>query len=464
MSRKGKQETGSKKGVLLGRLDSAHFTGREIFAMLLPLILDQFFIHGIALLATAMVSSSGMASMSAVGLVNPVNTMIYSFFNALPAGGCVLLSRLYGQKKEREMGVCAGSLMTSMAVLALLLFILMAVFSGKLTAALFSGAESDVLDMASLYLTGLTFSLIPHAVYLTAFTVFRSVGKTRLCMVLSVVINGTYFLYSILFLNILHLGVKGAALSYICARLTGAAVSAAALIIDKRVPRIPLRAILCPGLSSLGSVLSVGLPFTVEQLCFNGGGILMSVFLVRLGTGIVAANAVTESVSTLFFSMGTAVAYLAVTVIGQCAGAGDRAAAERYGKQLTILGVLSVLLSILLFGPFLPQLLVLFHAPAEQTALILRLLRISLVFMAAGWSGANILPNVLRAGGDVAFASYSSLGTMWIIRVGLGYVLAFPAGLGVRGVWIALGCEYLIRFLIYALRFRSGKWYHVSGK
>ena len=36
--------------------------------------------------------------------------------------------------------------------------------------------------------------------------------------------------------------------------------------------------------------------------------------------------------------------------------------------------------------------------------------------MALLWSTSNVLPNVLRAAGDVNFTSYVSLITMWLIR------------------------------------------------
>ena len=47
---------------------------------------------------------------------------------------------------------------------------------------------------------------------------------------------------------------------------------------------------------------------------------------------------------------------------------------------------------------------------------IYMLLAIAFVPMALLWSTSNVLPNVLRAAGDVNFTSYVSLITMWLIR------------------------------------------------
>ena len=43
----------------------------------------------------------------------------------------------------------------------------------------------------------------------------------------------------------------------------------------------------------------------MEQLCFNGGGIIVSMFIVKLGTESVAANAVSNSTLMVFLLHGT---------------------------------------------------------------------------------------------------------------------------------------------------------------
>lgn len=82
------------------QLTSNQFSYQSIFAMLVPLILDQFFIYIIALLTTAMISSSSQESVSAVSLVTPLYMMIYSIFNAIAAGGTVVVAQYKGRGDE----------------------------------------------------------------------------------------------------------------------------------------------------------------------------------------------------------------------------------------------------------------------------------------------------------------------------------------------------------------------------
>ena len=58
-------------------------------------------------------------------------------------------------------------------------------------------------------------------------------------------------------------------------------------------------------------------------------------FIVKLGTKSVAANAVANSTVAVFYAMGLAVSNLAVPVVGQCIGAGDRRMAKNYGKKMS---------------------------------------------------------------------------------------------------------------------------------
>jgi Na+-driven multidrug efflux pump len=108
--------------------------------------------------------------------------------------------------------------------------------------------------------------------------------------------------------------------------------------------------------------------------------------------------------------------------------------------------------------PMMPFILKLYHAPNETLSLIYQLLFIAILAMPFFWSMSNTMPNILRSAGDSVFCSTVSLTTMWVVRVGLGYLLAIPLELGVQGVWISMGIEWAVRTFIFYLRYRSNIW------
>ena len=67
----------------------------------------------------------------------------------------------------------------------------------------------------------------------------------------------------------------------------------------------------------------------------------------------------------------------------------------------------------------------------------------------------------LRGAGDTRFPLIASVVNWLAVRLPLAYVLAFPMGLGLAGIWAAVAVDYLIRAGLLMWRFRSGAWQRV---
>ena len=82
-----------------------HFSGesidfRQVIAIIIPVFIDQVFLIGLNLINTAMVSSSGMAAVSAVNMVDSLNQFALNIFIALATGGTVVVAKYYGIKNN----------------------------------------------------------------------------------------------------------------------------------------------------------------------------------------------------------------------------------------------------------------------------------------------------------------------------------------------------------------------------
>lgn len=125
---------------------------------------------------------------------------------------------------------------------------------------------------------------------------------------------------------------------------------------------------------------------------------------------------------------------------------------------MILLGTIVVLLSIAVFMPLMPLILMMYQAPADTLSIIYVLLITAIIPMPFFWPTSNVMPSVLRAAGDATFSSIVSLITMWVMRVGVGYLLSITLGFGVIGVWIAMGLEWAVRTLIFWIRYKSNRW------
>lgn len=437
-------------------LGSPLFSYQKIFSMLLPLILDGFFVFLISLLTNAMISSSGTDSFTAVNLVSPLYMMVYAVYNAISAGGTVVVARFQGQKQPERVNEAAGQLLLATPLSAVAACILLVTFSRQLLEFLFSGTSEAVLLKAQHYLIGIAISMISLAVYLGAFSVFRGLGETRKCLILTILINTLHFCASFLFINILHLDIMGTVLSLNLARAVGAGVAVGMLLHRTETLNVKWKHIFRIDKPILKETFRIGIPFGTEQLFMNAGTMLVQIFVARLGDDYVYINGTCNSILSLLYAAPMAVGNLAVTVVGQCVGAAREDLARRYGRNLVHLGTVLVLLSLLVLLPLMPVILRLFSAPQELQSGIYQLIFLASAMLPLFWSASNNMPCVMRAAGDAAFSSYFSLATMWVIRVGLGYVATMAMGL--PGLWLCMGLEWAVRCIVFWLRYRSGAW------
>ncbi|NLG93068.1 MAG: MATE family efflux transporter, partial [Clostridiales bacterium] len=211
--------------------------------------------------------------------------------------------------------------------------------------------------------------------------------------------------------------------------------------------------------SMLKRIFFVGIPFAAEQMFFNGGKILTQTFIVQLGVYAMDINAICNSLAGLFQIPANALILTTVTVAGQCMGRRDIQDARKFIRSFLWLSSMSFAVTLLLIMPFIRPLLTLFHPPEAVVPTIIQIMWMTTLANIAVWSISFLTPAALRAAGDSKFTSISSMLTMWLLRVVLGYVLGIVLSFGIVGVWAAMICEWGVRGLIFLLRFHGDKWY-----
>src|SRR5690606_9548155 len=133
------------------------FTGRtmdyrQLFAIYVPVFVDTAFIVLMALLNTAMISSSGVEAIGAVNMVDSLNLFIVSLFIALSTGGTVMVAQYKGSGHAGMMNRTAGQAVTLVTLAAAVVCVLVIAFHGPILRLLFGAAEPAVMDNAVIYL------------------------------------------------------------------------------------------------------------------------------------------------------------------------------------------------------------------------------------------------------------------------------------------------------------------------
>ena len=437
---------------------SEYFTYPQLRGMFFTLMIDQFFIIFINMVSTAMVASTGEAAIAAANMVGSINSIVAIVFNSFAVGGSIVIARAKGHGDDHGIRNAIGGTIALCGTTAFVLCCGLLVFAKGLVNSLYPAAEPLLIEYSIRYMRLIAISFIPYALFNAIFNAFRSLGDTRSSLFLTVVINVTHLVCSFTFINIMKLGIDGAGYSYIVARVLGAGLALIWVLFVHNEHHMRPRHLLHFSKRITREVMSLGVPIASESALFQGGMLLVQIYLARLTTTDLAAHGVANSVLMLYDVTGNALTSLASTVCGQCFGAGAYLLVRRYCQKMVVIGRFILLGTCIIIVPLLPLLLKMYNPSAGATTIIYTCLMIATVGKPLIWSDSYVTPMALRAAGDVMFSSWVSVLSLFIGRIAIGYVLTIVLGFGVPGVWLGMLIEWFIRAVLLRMRVKGDKW------
>ena len=437
------------------------FSRADLKALLLPLLLEQTLAVTIGFADTVMVASCGEASVSGVSLVDSISVLLIQVFAALATGGAVVVSQFLGKRDRQEAHEAARQLYVIVGGVSLAVMALCLLFRDGILAALFGSIEADVMQAAQVYFLLMALSYPFLAIYNAGAALLRSVGDARSSLYTSLAMNLLNVAGNALTIYGFRMGVTGAGLATLIARMAGAVLIQLPMTRpNARMPFPSLRHMRWRG-DLAGKILSVGVPNGLENGMFQFGKLILVRMISTFGTASIAANAVGNTLGTIHCLPGGAFSLAMITVVGRCCGAREYGQARSYTWKLmrlcyVIQGALNAVL--LMLNPWIAK-------PFSLSPEAEHLARIIVALHGAGaltlWPLSFVLPNALRAAGDARYTMLVSSVSMAVFRVLVGWILGQllqPSGLGVIGVWIAMQIDWVFRITFFLLRYRSGKW------
>ena len=435
------------------------FTRQQLIALLLPLIAEQALSVSIGLADTLMVSSVGEAAVSGVSLVDSFNTLMIQIMSALATGGAVVTSQYIGRREPKDAQRAAAQILFILSSFSCLVAAVVIVGRHAILRGIFGSIEADVMRYAETYflLSALSYPFI--GLYNAGAALFRAQGNSKISMMSSLVMNVVNIGGNAILIYGFGMGVMGAALASLVSR----AIACAAVLYLLQRPACPLRVeglhALAPQGRLIRQILRVGIPAGIENGMFQIGKLSVSSLTSTLGTAAIAANAVANTTTTFLNIPANAVGMAALTVVGQCLGAGEKDQAVSYSRRLMLFaycGAWFMNLSAFLFADRL--VLTLFSLSPEAYAMALEVMVWFNIISLFIWPSSFTMPNILRAAGDARFTMTVSIISMWAFRVGFCYlcVLAFHGGL--LAIWMGMYLDWAFRSLCFFVRFVRGRW------
>lgn len=302
---------------------------------------------------------------------------------------------------------------------------------------------------------------VPSAALFTALSsALRGAGDMRTPLFLGALVNvanvAGNFVLIFGYLGAPALGVRGAALASGLAFTLGVAMGIGLLLRSASLLRLPRRNLALHFRTAL-RILGIGGPTGIEQLLMQIGFLLYLKIAALYGTSAVAAYVIGVRILALSFLPGFGFGAASSTIVGQRLGAGDPQGAAESGwasNRLAILFMSAGGIAIFLAAERIARLFVDDAAVVADAVSFIRTLAAAQPLMAADFT----LGGALRGAGDTRFPLLTVVLGFYGVRLGFALAAARVFSLSLAWVWAALLGDYLVRAVLKAWRFRSGRW------
>ncbi len=436
----------------------SRFTNRQLLALFLPLLLEQFLLNLSALSDTILASVLSDAATAGVSHAFTISNLAACLIYGLSTGGSVVTAQWVGAQDRSGAAASARTSLLFTTLVSILLCTVLIVRPAEVIRFLLGDIPSDVMEFAVTYLIYSALALPCYAVVYVSTASFRAIGNTKIPMYACAFMLGVALLCKWLLGVVLQLGVLGTALS----NLIGAGLTAVLLLCYMQSERsaISYRLLgesILP-FDSLNRVFRISVPSGIENMT----GAIALLFLQRIvaGSGIAqsAAHGIASRLQPISYLPAYCWGTVGLVIVGQYCGANDRDMArlhERHILKLCYAWMIPLNVTLIACSSFIIRL---FGGTAESLALAQRLFIFYCAFSLLLYSTMNALAQMLRGAGDTRFTMAVSLLSMFLVWVGLATLFSRVLHLGVFSVWLAMALHYAVCSACFLLRCRGSRW------
>lgn len=434
------------------------FSKQALRKLILPLFLDQLLLVMVSIASTMLLSYAGEAAVSGVSLVEMVNVLLINIMIAISMGGAVVVAQFIGSQNMSIARKSAGQVVLITFIMSIVFMLIILIFNQLILNILFGSVDPEVMHAARIYFILSCLSYPFLALYNTSAALFRSMGNSRVPMLASMLMNGLNILGFYLAIFVLKSGITGVAIATLLSRAFASFALVSINFNKNNLIYLDFNSIFSFELSIIKKILSVAIPNGIENGITQLGRILLASIIALFGTAQITANGITNSLGMFSISYATAINFTIITVVGQCIGAKEFEQAEYYIRKLLkkaqIMTIIIGLLQILALSWILN--LYTISDEARHITFYLMILHNGMTMLI--WPPAFTLSNGLRAAGDAKFTMNVSIIAMFAFRITSAYLLAIGLNLGVFGVYLAMGIDWIYRTFIQIRRLNNGKW------
>jgi putative MATE family efflux protein len=442
----------------------------RVFALLLPIIVQNAISHFVNLLDNVMIGQVGTTQMSGVAIANQLIFVFnLTIFGGLSGAG-IFGAQFFGAGDHEGLRhTVRFKLWTATATFAVALAIFLT--SGDQLISLYLTGEGDAAERAAMleygwvYLRIMLWGLLPFALSQVYGGTLREMGETFLPMKASLagIFTNLGLNYILIYgkLGFPALGIEGAAIATVISRF----VELAIIIVyaQKHSGRFQFvqglyRSMRIPKALTL-NIIKKGMPLLVNELLWAlGMTTLTQIFSTRgltVVSGLNIASTITNLFNVVIYSMGTAVAVM----VGQALGANDIPRAKQTSLRLIFFNVCACIVvgsALAAFSPVIPYI---YNTTDHVRMLATRFMQTTAMYMVFN-AITNCIYFTIRSGGKTLITFLFDSVYTWAFFVPYAYILTNFTSLDIMVLYPASYFADFIKCIIGIIVLKTGNWAH----
>lgn len=405
----------------------------------LPVVLSMVVSLVYNMVDTYFIALTGVQELVAgVSLVVPIFTMMVAFGDIFGLGGSSIISRLFGEKREKDAKKASAFCIWAAVIFGICVTIILLTFRGQILGIL--GADEITKQYASDYYTWIVIGAVFIIFGLVPSNILRTEGLAKEAMVGSVLGSIVNIILDPVFIFVLKQGAAGAAIATVLGNVIADIYYVYAIL--KKAKRLSVsfsKAKILGGM--IRDILAIGIPASITNLMQSFMVMMTNHFLLSYGNDKIAAMGIALKVNMITALILVGFAFGGQPLIGYNYGAGNRKRLKEILKFAYIFEMGLGLTFTIIMCVFAPTIIGVFMDDPEiirNGAAMLRYQQLGMTFMAVTLVSTCVCQSVGNALG--AF-------TLSISRQGVIYVIALvilSKAFGYTGVLAAQACADVV--------------------
>ncbi|MBP3964197.1 MATE family efflux transporter [Paenibacillus lignilyticus] len=427
----------------------------RIWSLTWPIMIEMMLQFMLGTADTLMVSRISDDAVAVVGISNMFFNAVIILFTLVTSGAGILIAQKLGGGKPdeaRQIGIMSVSITV---ILGIIISVLLIYGTSLFTTALH--VPDNLKDLSHTYMSIVGGGMVITALNLSMSTAVRNTGNTRSPMYIALGMNILHVVLNYAFIfgafGLPELGLMGVGISTVISRT-------AAFFFQQHLFRHAFGA---PVLvrefgrfhaKLLKEVLKIGWPISVNGASWTFSQVVIFSIIASMGEQPLAARTYMNTMESFAFTFGWSLALAAQIQIAHLYGAKKLRQAYYSAYRALGFGVIVVLANTAVLLLFRTSIISTFTKDPWIIDMAVSLLWLNLALQ-PGKMLNMALGQSLGAVGDSRTVMTYSLPSMWIIAVGVSYVLAIPMHWGLYGIYIGMISDEYLRGALCYFRWRK---------